>query len=184
MALSKSLRFEVLRRDGFACTYCGRRPPEVELHIDHVTPAALGGRDEPANLRTACIDCNVGKGSTPPDAQMVAQVEADTQRWTAAMKRAADDAEVEAGGADWFPGLWFTFAPSFAFLPVDAPTAVARLQRQGLPRRVIEEMVCVAAEAKHVPQRARFNYFMGCCRNQLAAIQDRAAEIVATEMEE
>lgn len=36
MPISKALRFEVLRRDGFACTYCGRRPPDIELHIDHV----------------------------------------------------------------------------------------------------------------------------------------------------
>jgi 5-methylcytosine-specific restriction endonuclease McrA len=39
VSIGKSLRFEVLRRDGFACTYCGRKPPDVELHIDHVIPS-------------------------------------------------------------------------------------------------------------------------------------------------
>src|SRR5262249_12475071 len=31
-----TLRFEVFRRDDFRCTYCGRKPPEVVLHVDHV----------------------------------------------------------------------------------------------------------------------------------------------------
>lgn len=57
------LRFEVLRRDGFACTYCGRRPPEVVLVIDHAKPWSGGGPTVLANLRSACVDCNAGKGA-------------------------------------------------------------------------------------------------------------------------
>lgn len=91
MTIPRAMRFEVLRRDGFACSYCGRKPPDVELHIDHVTPEALGGPSTPENLRTACADCNAGKGSTPPDAEMVAQVADDATRWAAAIKRAADE---------------------------------------------------------------------------------------------
>lgn len=58
-----ALRFEVLRRDGFRCTYCGRRTPEVVLHIDHAVPWAAGGRTVLENLRVACSDCNLGKGA-------------------------------------------------------------------------------------------------------------------------
>ena len=56
------LRFSILKRDNFACQYCGRRSPEVELHVDHVTPVARGGSSETDNLITACADCNMGKG--------------------------------------------------------------------------------------------------------------------------
>lgn len=59
--LSKALRFEVLTRDGYRCRYCGASSKSTELHIDHVLPRAAGGRDDLANLVTACIDCNYGK---------------------------------------------------------------------------------------------------------------------------
>lgn len=63
-SLSKRTRFEVLKRDGFACRYCGRRPPEVELVVDHVFPVASGGGNEMANLAAACRDCNLGKAAS------------------------------------------------------------------------------------------------------------------------
>jgi hypothetical protein len=63
-AIPAALRFQVLRRDGFQCTYCGRRPPEVVLHVDHIRPWKAGGPTVLENLRTACVDCNLGKGAT------------------------------------------------------------------------------------------------------------------------
>jgi len=65
MSLSKRTRFEVFKRDGFRCTYCGKRPPEVMLEVDHVTPRCEGGTDDPANLTTACAPCNRGKSGVP-----------------------------------------------------------------------------------------------------------------------
>ena len=62
-SISASLRFEVLRRDNFACTYCGRKPPEVKLHVDHVIPYSKGGLTALENLRAACQECNIGKGT-------------------------------------------------------------------------------------------------------------------------
>ena len=65
MSVSKRTRFEVFKRDQFTCLYCGRRPPEVTLQVDHVTPRARGGGDELTNLVTACADCNLGKNAVP-----------------------------------------------------------------------------------------------------------------------
>jgi hypothetical protein len=62
MSLNARTRFEVLKRDGFACQYCGERAPEVVLHVDHIVARANGGRDELDNLITACASCNIGKG--------------------------------------------------------------------------------------------------------------------------
>lgn len=61
MALSQSLRFEVLRRDAFTCQYCGAKAPDVKLQADHIVPRAAGGTDESSNLITACVACNIGK---------------------------------------------------------------------------------------------------------------------------
>ena len=61
MAISKKLRFEVLKRDGFHCVYCGKSCFKTVLQIDHITPKSKGGTDEFGNLVTSCVDCNQGK---------------------------------------------------------------------------------------------------------------------------
>lgn len=61
MAISKKIRFEVFKRDGFVCQYCGKHPPEVTLEIDHIQPKSKKGTDDINNLITACFDCNRGK---------------------------------------------------------------------------------------------------------------------------
>lgn len=75
MAVSKRLRYEILRRDHHACRYCGAKAPDVKLNVDHVIPQALGGSDAPTNLVTACADCNGGKTSSMPGAEAVADVD-------------------------------------------------------------------------------------------------------------
>lgn len=61
MAVSKKLRFEVFKRDLFTCRYCGQRPPQVLLELDHVVPLCEGGPDLAENLVAACQACNRGK---------------------------------------------------------------------------------------------------------------------------
>lgn len=62
-SLSKKTRFEVFKRDGFKCMYCGAHPPGVLLHVDHIKPVAEGGKNHIDNLITACEPCNLGKGA-------------------------------------------------------------------------------------------------------------------------
>lgn len=61
--LPPSVRWTVFARDDFVCQYCGRRPPNVVLEVDHRTSVANGGGNEMENLVTSCIDCNRGKGA-------------------------------------------------------------------------------------------------------------------------
>ncbi len=63
MAILKKLRFEVFKRDGFQCSYCGKQPPEVVLEVDHIEPKSKKGKDNIENLITACFDCNRGKSN-------------------------------------------------------------------------------------------------------------------------
>jgi 5-methylcytosine-specific restriction endonuclease McrA len=62
--LTNRQRFEILKRDGFTCQYCGRKPPEVTLEVDHIFPVDKGGTNDPSNLITSCYDCNRGKSDT------------------------------------------------------------------------------------------------------------------------
>ena len=50
MGISKKIRFEIFKRDGFKCAYCGKAPPVVTLELDHIEPKAKGGK-EPAQLQ-------------------------------------------------------------------------------------------------------------------------------------
>jgi len=70
-AVSVRLRFEVFKRDGFRCVYCGATPLDKLLHVDHVVPVVSGGDNEPSNLVTACPDCNMGKSSVPLQRRIV-----------------------------------------------------------------------------------------------------------------
>lgn len=57
------LRWIVMQRDNFQCVKCGKRPPEVQLEVDHILPWSRGGTDEESNLRTLCDICNSGKSN-------------------------------------------------------------------------------------------------------------------------
>lgn len=118
MAISRRLRFEILRRDGYTCRYCGAKAPDVQLEVDHVIAATLGGSDEPANLVTACEDCNRGKSSVPADAQIVEDVAADALRWSAAMQQAAVEIRAEQ---EVFGGLCERFRAAWELAPAKDP---------------------------------------------------------------
>lgn len=89
MAVSKRLRYEILRRDNHACRYCGAAAPAAKLNVDHVIPQSLGGSDHPSNLVSSCADCNAGKTSSMPGADLVVDVSQDAFRQAAELKRAA-----------------------------------------------------------------------------------------------
>ncbi len=61
----KRLRIATLAKFGKKCLGCGRMPPAVILHVDHIKSRyyypelAL----DPDNLQVLCEDCNTGKGA-------------------------------------------------------------------------------------------------------------------------
>lgn len=60
--MTDSLRYDIMKRDGFRCLLCGRCANDgVKLHVDHIVPVAKGGKTIPNNLRTLCDSCNMGK---------------------------------------------------------------------------------------------------------------------------
>lgn len=60
--MTDSLRYDVMRRDGFRCQLCGMTAKDgIKLHVDHIVAVSKGGKTEPSNLRTLCERCNLGK---------------------------------------------------------------------------------------------------------------------------
>jgi 5-methylcytosine-specific restriction endonuclease McrA len=62
-ALSNAALFA---RDRYLCLYCGRRCTRGELTRDHDVPLSRGGLDIWENVVSACLACNLKKGSRLP----------------------------------------------------------------------------------------------------------------------
>jgi len=56
--INRGLRYLIIKRDGGRCVLCGAKDL---LQVDHILAKMNGGNDSEANLRTLCIDCNIGK---------------------------------------------------------------------------------------------------------------------------
>jgi 5-methylcytosine-specific restriction endonuclease McrA len=62
-------RRNILERDHHTCQYCSYKGEHLTL--DHMIPRSRGGGDTWENLVSACVRCNVKKGSrTPKEAGM------------------------------------------------------------------------------------------------------------------
>ena len=189
MAISKRLRFEILRRDNHACRYCGASAPDVKLVVDHVIPVALGGTDEPSNLVTACEPCNSGKSATPADAPMVADVQADALRWAAAMQRATEMARATMAERalfreDWRTGIWgeWTYewkgkSETFS-LPDDWENTIDRFVDAGIGVAEFTEAVRIAMTKRGVDH---FKYMCGVLWRMVDDRQQVAMQIVSGE---
>lgn len=148
MAVSRRLRFEILRRDGYACRYCGSKAPDVVLTVDHVIPVTLGGGDEPNNLVTACQPCNAGKSSVPADASVVEDVDAAALLWARAIDKVAETRRMEHEGrliilAD-FDAIWHAWQDSDGNeIPRDADweTTIERFTMHGISMPEMEAYV-------------------------------------------
>lgn len=191
MAVSKRLRYEILRRDNHTCRYCGAAAPGVPLTVDHVVPATLGGSDESSNLVTACRDCNSGKAASSPDSPIVAEVDARALLWSTAMQIAADERaaafahQVEVNSqfiAKWNAWHWTDWRGDehHVTIPGNWHVSVQQFLAAGLTMDDLHELVDVAMNARTDDE---WRYFCGCCWRRVREAQARAAAITA-EFEE
>lgn len=172
MAISKRTRFEVFKRDGFTCAYCGAHPPDVLLHCDHINPVAGGGDNDIDNLITACQACNLGKSHVPlnviPDslADRAAEVQereeqiagyhailmARRERLEDEMWSVADELEPGASSKGYNRRALQSIKYFLGLLPFAEVIDAAEITRAKLPGRAPEH---------------RFKFFCGVCWNKI-----------------
>jgi hypothetical protein len=61
-------RLAIYLRDSFKCLYCLTDLHDADprdITLDHLTPKADGGSNDPTNLVTACRSCNCSRQDTP-----------------------------------------------------------------------------------------------------------------------
>jgi hypothetical protein len=192
MAVSKRTRYEVLRRDNHTCRYCGGSAPDVVLTVDHVTPTALGGNDDPSNLVAACRDCNAGKASTSPDAAFVDDVAQDALRWSAAIKLAAYRAAAKHQQIeDYIESFWDEFKSYYPdsksiytpILPEGWEASVETFYVRGLPLGMLHRALAKTVTKPRLGRYDFFRYLCGICWSMLSEIQDEAQGILEREGE-
>lgn len=177
MPVSKRTRYEVLKRDNHTCRYCGASAPDATLTVDHVTPTALGGTDDPSNLVAACRDCNFGKASTSPDAAMVEDVKQSDVRWAAAMKRAAEiraaERAEECAYVAVFEEVWKRSCPD------DFGDSLIQMRAAGLPADELRDAALIALTNRGIEDRWR--YFCGIAWRKVAKLQEIAKALLEVE---
>lgn len=188
--VSKRLRYEVLRRDGHRCRYCGGASPDVALTVDHVLPVALGGQAEPGNLVTACKDCNEGKSASAPDSALVADVSVDAIRWARARDYAAnrlrDEDAARLSDTAKVLDMWSQRMKEYCgatHLPITAEASVYQWMRYGLSGLDMAVLIDMAVIPRigRIPDRKLWNYFAGCCWGRLRAIDTAAQSLIEAE---
>lgn len=183
MAVSRRLRFEILRRDGHTCRYCGAKAPDVALTVDHVIPLALGGGDEPNNLVTACQPCNAGKSSVPADAAIVEDVDAAALMFARAIEKAAlirQQAAIQrrrelAKFEEVWTGWRYSDGVSVA-LPDDWRESVERFLNLGLDLADVLNLIRPAMTAKGV--RDEFRLFCHKAWEEIGERQELARRLI------
>lgn len=177
--IGKKTRFEVFKRDGFTCQYCGNHPPAVVLHVDHIHPVAEGGTNDQDNLITSCEACNLGKGarllssvpvSLASKAETLREREDQLSGYQDLMAEKARREEIEAW--DVAEILW----PSV----IDTRQCVARdlLSIKNFIRRLgfyeVKELAEIAYTRKPYGGTAMFKYFCGCCWTRIRDLNEGA----------
>lgn len=170
-SLSKSLRFEVFKRDQFTCQYCGAHPPSVILHCDHIHPVAKGGTNDIDNLITSCITCNQGKAarslssvpvSLKDKAALVATQEEQIAGYEAVMRARRERLEDET----WEVAERFMELYNLTSIPKVHLVSIRRfIEKQGVTKTL--EAMDIANRKKPYSDYVGFKFFCGVCWNMI-----------------
>lgn len=186
-AVSKSIRFEVFKRDAFACRYCGRKPPEVLLEVDHVIALVNGGDSDLGNLLTACAACNRGKGARPLGNLVAPFIDANVvddlaERLEQSRAYAELVQQREALTRDWAWMIWEKWTSSFGGDRVNTDSGVKLNLPSGerfpdeatvlrfirrLPLDEIFEAIEVCAAKFNRADQNACRYFYGICWSKI-----------------
>lgn len=170
MSIGKRTRFDVFKRDGFACQYCGRTPPAVTLEVDHVHPQASGGTDDITNLLTSCFDCNSGKGarhldSVPPQvaaqAEILKEKKEQLDQYNALLTETVNQRQQQIASIAKF----YTDA---GFPKQEVSRASIQRFLEKLPYPIVYESIIEAVDAFNTGwAREPFKYFCGICYRKI-----------------
>ena len=168
-ALSKKVRFEIFKRDNFTCAYCGTKPPNTVLEVDHILPVSKGGKNLMENLITSCFDCNRGKSnvslqnipSTLEDKALIAAAKAE--QYKAYLKHIKVIEKLTAESVDMVEAAYNEFYPDYYFKPKFRNDIKMFIDKIGITA------VCEAMRisCSKLDENQSLKYFCGICWNKI-----------------
>jgi len=173
VGLSKKTRFEVFKRDGFTCQYCGAHPPAVILEVDHIVSVAEGGDNDADNLITSCFPCNRGKGavglnvvpqSLADKAAEIAEREEQLRGYSAIMAAKRERLEDEVWDA-------FMHWRGQAETTRDKFNSMKRFIEQLGLHDVLDAIDIAMGARTSYGQNAEWRYFCGICWNKIKEVR-------------
>lgn len=167
---SRRLRFEILKRDGFRCRYCGATAVESLLHVDHVVPEASGGTDDPTNLVSSCASCNLGKSdvglgeSRLPSAPSAADLSEQAMQIRDYLYAAEEVELARAATRDWLAQQWRERVGEDPLVYLCEKFRHLAMQ---YPLETLVDAMAAVGDADHVrAPMARVKYFYGVLRRR------------------
>lgn len=139
-SISKKTRFEVFKRDGFKCVYCGAAAPSAVLVVDHIHPVSKGGENEILNYATACQPCNSGKSDRTLDDQstlhlqrvQLDELQARRDQLEMLAKWRQELSDIKDGELAMLTNRWSQLAVGFSLNEIGAKQAKAHLKKHGI----------------------------------------------------
>ena len=175
---SRKIRFDVFKRDGFKCQYCGRTPPAVILELDHIIPKSKAGPENINNYITACFDCNRGKGKHKLDTIPLGisdNVESikERRRQLKAFNRLIEQQEQEY--EDGIQAINEVFSDSFPNKePTDKFNRISTKRFLSLlPLAKVQDAMALACSIKSDDPEKAILYFCGICWNWIKSPETR-----------
>lgn len=172
--LSKKTRFEVFKRDGFKCQYCGVTPDKEVLQVDHIIPVAEGGENDIDNLITSCQPCNLGKGAKslqliPKSLQKKAEEIAEQEEQIIAYQKIIMDSRQRKQDFAW---------QIAEILDSNAPEGYPKQNFQSiyyfmekLPMEEVLDSADIANRQGFFQKNRTFKYFCGICNRKIRDIE-------------
>lgn len=175
-SISKKLRFEIFKRDNFCCAYCGQRPPQTTLEIDHIRPVADGGANEETNLVTSCFECNRGKSdrlltSIPESLSDRAKRIKECEDQLAAYRKITD-AKKDRIESDCWQVVHAIFGEETNKLRSDWFASIKRFLSSLELGDVIESGEIAGSKMHFNTDKKKFTYFCGICWNKIRENQN------------
>lgn len=172
VAVSKRLRFEVFKRDGFVCQYCGSHPPDAILECDHIIPVCEGGSSDIENLIASCFACNRGKAdvslsvipkSLSDRAEEVKEREEQLAGYREVMQARADRIEEDM----WRIADALITNASVDGMRRDHLQSIKRFNERLPIHEVLDAVEIARAKFPYRNKQNLFSYFCGVCWNKV-----------------
>jgi hypothetical protein len=170
--MNKKKRFKIFERDSFTCQYCGVKPPNVILEVDHMVSKFDGGGDEEENLITSCFNCNRGKSKksvttkqrTKSHKQKLKELEEKTLQLEAYYEFKSKLIDFQDSVLEKICSYWECSGEGDEFLTENGKKSMANLLKTNSFEDIIDSIDI--AFKKNIDAHERFKYVCGVLKNK------------------